>query len=177
MTSDEHKPASMPDDVPREPPRWERRLGDALRWYLVVLVGEILLGTGALFNIHLGGTLQQLAYVVFTAEFVAFLLAGFILLVRAMRRNPATSRPWVWGTRLLVTGSVGLGVLLTYLLITNLLVAWHRSTTEELVLTVLGALVYFLLSLGLVLVSVAIIGEFRQWVRSRNRRPPSDSSA
>jgi hypothetical protein len=94
-------------------------------------VVEILLATGVLFNIHLTETLQQLAYIVFIVEFVVFLPADFILIVRAMRRNPDTSWSWVWGVRLLVTSSFGLGVLLAYLLITNwiLLANWKPRHT------------------------------------------------
>lgn len=163
-----------PTNASREPPRWVQRLRGALQWYMLAVLGTILLDTGEL-PIHLSGALQRLADIMVAAEFVVFLPAGFIGVVAAMRLNPATSWPEAWGRRLLVAGGFGLGVLFANWYITGLLPEGHRSNIETLMLAVLGALMFVLVILGLVLVVVAIIGEIRQDLRSRHRRPPANS--
>jgi len=168
MSSDELLPASAPQDLPR----WERRLQVAVQWYAWVILGSVLLATGVL-PIHLTGTPQWLASVVLTAEFVLFLPAGFILIVQAMRRNPATSRLQAWGFRLLVAGVFGGSVLFAYGRVIGLLPEWRSSNTEILALAVLGVLMFGLVSLGLALVFVALIGELWRLARSRYRRPPA----
>jgi hypothetical protein len=173
VSFDERRPAS----APREPPRWEQRLGAALPWYGFVFLGSVLLATGSL-PIHLTAALQRLADIAVAAEFVLFLPAGFILIVGAMRRNPATSRSEAWGIRLLVTSAFGGGVLVAYGFSTSLLADWQRSNAENLVLALVGALMFFVLfSLGLVLELVALIGKIRHSVRSRYRHPLANSGA
>ncbi len=151
-----------------------QRLQDALVWCGFVMIGTVLLVTDSL-PIRLTGTAQQVAYIVVFVGAVVFLAAGYVLIVAKMRRKPATSRLWTWGTRLLVAGFFGLSILVLYGFTTDLVPGWHRSSTELLVATVLGALLFVLLSLALVLVVVAIIADFRQL--SRHRRPPANSNA
>jgi hypothetical protein len=171
MSSDAGRQPGAPHDLPR----WAERLQVALQWYAFVLVGTLLLATNTL-PIHLTGRLQRLVDGMVIAEFVVFLPAAFILVVVMMRRYPATNRLQAWGGRLLVIGVFGFSVLTAYWFITDYFSPeWRRSSAEILALAALGAVMFALWLLGLVLVVMALSMQLWQVVSSRHRHPSANA--
>lgn len=181
MTSDSGQPqlTGTPDTAPREPPYREQRLGVALESGAFVLVMIAGIADGGLFGIHLSGALKRLADTVVIAGFVPFVLLGCIVMVRAIRRQPAPHRLLTWGMSLLIAG-LFLAVLSfpwLYVEFSDLLPGWHLSHTQLVVVAALLGATLILWSIGAVLLCVAVIGEVWQWVRYGHRQPPATPAA
>lgn len=195
MTSDERPLASIPDEAPRGPQHWNRRLQAVLSLCACILMVGLGLTLGGVINTPLTGMLQeavgQAVYLVFyfatsLAGCEVFMVVGFVLAVRAMRQNPAFrrgnpgyGRSFVWGSRLALAGLVPLAVsCFGFLWNSSGLQEGWRPPNNEFVgfLALLGAAL-ILFCIGIVLISVAFIWAIWQRVCSVVRGPFGNSNA
>ena len=199
MPSDERRLASIPDEAPRGPQHWKRRLQAvlmlcacilAMGFGLVVGVG---LTQGVVFNIPLTGMLQPVLQAVYLILFFVtslaggevFMVVGFVLAVRAMRQNPAFRRgnpgnrsSFIWGSRLALAGLVPLAVGYFWFLwyAPSLLEGWRPPNNEFVGFFALLGAALVLFCMGIVLICVAFIWAIWQLVRSVVRGPSGNSN-
>jgi hypothetical protein len=185
MPSDECQRATMPDEASRGPQRWKRRLQVVLTLCVGILV------VGFALNDQLMGMLQGAVYLVLVyatslAGFEVFMVVGFVLAVRAMRRNPAFrrgnlghSRAFVWGSRLARAGLAPLAVGCCWFLwnAPSPLEGWRQPNNELVMFFALLGAALVLCCMGIVLICVDFTWATWQRARSVVRGPSGNSNA
>jgi hypothetical protein len=185
MTSDERQLDTIPDEALRRPHHWKRWLHVALTLCACILVVVFGLNT-QLIGILQGTLYYVLFFVTSTIGCEVFMVVAFVLAVRAMRQNlafrrasPRYGRPFVWGSRLALTGLAPLAVGYFWFLWygPGLWEGWRPPNNEFVVgIALLGAALV-LLCIGIVLICVAFIWATWQQVRSVVRGPSGNSNA